>query len=56
MASAIASFTLETTGEEINLTVVNSGTFLGALCFFLDAYLLLPPASKEPSLTGDGMS
>ena len=56
MASAIASFTLETTGEVINLTVVNSGTFLGAVCFFVGAYLLLPPVSDETSPTGDGMS
>ena len=42
MLSAIASFTLKTTGNTLNTTVVNSGTFLGALCFFAGAYLLLP--------------
>jgi hypothetical protein len=42
MASAIASFTLTTTGEMVNTTIVNSGTFLGAVCFLLGAYLLLP--------------
>ena len=40
MLSAIAAFTLETTGEVLNLTIVNSGTFLGAVCFFVGAYLL----------------
>ena len=45
MASAIAAFTLPTTGEALNITVVNVGTFLGAVCFFVGAYLLLPPAS-----------
>ena len=29
MLSAIASFTLTTTGEELNTTIVNAGTFLG---------------------------
>jgi hypothetical protein len=44
MASAIAAFTLPTSGEVVNITVVNVGTFLGAVCFFVGAYLLLPPA------------
>ena len=48
MASALASFTLTTTGSEINTTIVNSGTFLGALCFLLGAYLVLP---VEPAAT-----
>lgn len=43
MLSALAAFTLPTTGEVLNLTLVNSGTFLGAVCFFIGAYLLLPP-------------
>jgi len=51
MAAAITSFTLETTGEELNQTIVNSGTFLGAVCFFVGAYLLLPPVrgSGDPA-------
>ncbi|MDH3704581.1 MAG: hypothetical protein OES57_00835 [Acidimicrobiia bacterium] len=44
MASAIASFTLKTTGEALNITIVNVGTFVGAVCFLVGAYLLLPPA------------
>ena len=44
MASAIASFMLKTTGEAINITIVNSGTFLGAICFLVGSYVLLPPA------------
>lgn len=47
MASAVASFTLETTGEAVNTTIVNSGTFLGALCFLLGSYLLLPARSES---------
>lgn len=48
MASAIASFTLRTTGETLNITIVNTGTFLGAICFLVGAYLLLPPVSQPP--------
>lgn len=43
MISALAAFILPTTGEVVNLTVVNSATFVGAACFFVGAYLLLPP-------------
>lgn len=46
MTSAIASFTLETTGEDLNTAVVNTGTFLGALCFLAGAYVTLPPSSS----------
>ena len=42
MASAIAAFTLDTTGEAINIAVVNTGTFLGAICFLVGSYALLP--------------
>jgi hypothetical protein len=42
MVSAIASFTLRTTGDLVNTTVVNSWTFLGAICFLVGAYLLFP--------------
>jgi hypothetical protein len=44
MAAALAEFTLTTTGEPINIAIVNSGTFLGAVCFLVGAYLLLPPS------------
>jgi hypothetical protein len=47
MLSAVASVTLTTTGEELNTTIVNSGTFIGAVCFLLGAYLLLPPRSRQ---------
>ena len=40
--SAIAALTLPTTGEELNVRLVNAGTFFGALCFVVGAYLLLP--------------
>jgi hypothetical protein len=47
MASALAAFVLPTTGEVLNIAVVNVGTFAGALCFFAGAYLLLPPLAGE---------
>ncbi len=47
MASAIASFTLTTTGEPINIAIVNTGTFLGAICFLLAAYVTLPPSHHQ---------
>jgi len=45
MISAIAAFTLPTTDEVINLTLVNLGTFVGAICFLVGAYLLMPAAA-----------
>ena len=47
MASAVAAFTLRTTGEAINIAIVNTGTFLGAICFLIGAYLLLPPSQPQ---------
>jgi hypothetical protein len=42
MLAAIGAFTLPTTGNVVNLTLVNAGTFFGAACFFVGGYLLLP--------------
>lgn len=42
MLSALGAYTLETTGDVVNITWVNVGTFVGAVCFLLGAYLLLP--------------
>lgn len=42
MLAALGAYTLPTTGDVVNISLVNSGTFLGAVCFFLGAYLLLP--------------
>lgn len=46
MASALAAYVLPTTGEVLNIAVVNVGTFAGALCFFAGAYLMLPPVPE----------
>lgn len=52
MASALASFTLKTTGEALNITIVNLGTFAGAVCFLAGAYVLLPavPSTTDRSV------
>ncbi|MEQ6902596.1 hypothetical protein [Nocardioides sp. YIM 152588] len=47
MGSAIGAFTLETTGEPLNLVLVNGGTFLGAACFWAGAWVLLPAPRRE---------
>lgn len=52
MLSAITAFTLPTTGQVVNLTIVNSGTFIGAVCFLVGAYLLLPPAVTRSRSAG----
>ena len=49
MLSAIAALTLPTTGEMVNITVVNAGTFLGAVCFLVGGYLLWPAAPRSAS-------
>ena len=49
MFAAIAAFTLPTTDEEINTTIVNSATCAGAICFFVGSYLLLPSVVPRES-------
>jgi len=39
--SAIAAVVLPTTGEPLNLAIVNAGTFVGAVCFLVGAVLVL---------------
>jgi hypothetical protein len=47
--SAIASYVVPTTGLPINVALVNLGTFIGALCFFVGAVLLLPERTMSNS-------
>jgi threonine/homoserine/homoserine lactone efflux protein len=42
MASAIGSFVLPSTDTLLDLTLANSGTFFGAVCFLVGAALMLP--------------
>ncbi|MBU1669505.1 MAG: hypothetical protein KKF41_15405 [Actinobacteria bacterium] len=46
-ASAVAAYVVPTTGEPWNILVVNLGTFIGALCFFAGAALLLPERTAK---------
>ena len=49
--SAAAAVTLPTTDEVADIRLVNLGTFVGAVCFFVGAALLLPelpPPRKMP--------
>ncbi|MGZ4864257.1 MAG: hypothetical protein ACXV5H_08945 [Halobacteriota archaeon] len=47
--SAVASFVVPTTGLPRNIILVNLGTFVGAVCFFVGAVLLLPERTKSDS-------
>jgi hypothetical protein len=45
--SAIAAFVAPATGAEVNETIANLGTFVGAVGFFLGALLLIPEMSDR---------
>jgi hypothetical protein len=47
--SAIASYVVPTTGLPMNVVLVNLGTFVGALCFFIGAVLLQPERTQPAS-------
>ena len=51
-ASAVASHVVAASDQPRNVTLMNLGTFLGALCFLVGAILLLPERtrSEAPSL------
>ena len=42
MASAIGAYVLPKTGVELSPVWANSGTFAGAVCFFVGAWLMIP--------------
>jgi len=47
--SAVAAFVVPTSGEPLNIMLVNLGTFVGAVCFFAGAVMLLPERTLEGS-------
>jgi hypothetical protein len=47
--SAVTAFVVPSTGSEINLSLVNLCTSLGALCFLVGALLLLPQGARDGS-------
>ncbi len=46
MVSAIGAFVVPTSGELLNLRWATGGTFAGAVCFFVGAWLMIPSFSK----------
>ena len=46
--SAVASYVIVDSGLVRNVERANLGTFIGALCFFVGAFLLLPPDLARP--------
>ena len=53
MASALAAFVLPDTGDLLDASLANTGTFLGALCFFWAARLLVVGEPDRPSTPAD---
>jgi hypothetical protein len=46
-ASAVASHVVPASDQPRNVTLMNLGTFIGALCFLVGAVLLLPERSRD---------
>jgi hypothetical protein len=46
-ASAVASYVVPDTGDLLDTELVNSGTFVGAICFLIAALLVRPPRQKS---------
>jgi hypothetical protein len=49
--SALGAYVIPSTGELLDVSLANSGTFLGAICFLVGAALLIPQASREEAHT-----
>jgi hypothetical protein len=47
--SAVAGYVVPDTGDLLDAALVNAGTFLGAICFLVGAFLMLPAARTAPS-------
>ena len=48
--SAVASYVVPATGDVWNAELTNLGTFVGAVCFFIGAILLLPAGTAAASV------
>lgn len=46
MASAIGAYVLPSSGDAIDITLADRGTFIGAVCFFVGALLAIPAWSR----------
>lgn len=49
-ASAVAAYVNPDSGQPRNVELVNLGTFVGALCFLIGAFLLLPERTQSQDL------
>lgn len=49
--SAIGSYVIPDNGELLNAAASNGGTFIGAVCFFVGAYMLWPEAAQAAEET-----
>jgi hypothetical protein len=54
LASAFGAYVLPTTGQPASLFWANAGTFVGALCFFAGAALLLPERIRPDAIDETG--
>lgn len=54
MAAALAAFTVPATDDLLDASLANSGTLLGAVCFFWGARLLMKPTSRPQEVRGGG--
>ncbi len=50
--SALGAVILPTTGEPLNLAIVNAGTFIGAVCFLIGAILVLEVNGRDSDPVG----
>ena len=53
--SAVASYTVNSTDELVNATVASSGTFIGAICFLIAAWML-KRTSAQPAVAAASAS
>jgi hypothetical protein len=49
-ASAVASYVVPASDQPRNVTLMNLGTFVGALCFLAGGLLLLPAVKPSPDV------
>ena len=53
MASAIGAYVLPTSGSAVDITLADKGTFVGAVCFFLGALLVIPAWKASPRVSSE---
>ncbi len=51
--SAVSAFVSPSSGQPLNILLVNIGTFVGAICFFMGAVLLLPERTSPDVILKD---